>query len=125
MTCKAGTELLRKVAVPTVAAIALMLCTTLSARPQAGKGQLGVMIFPFADGNTYACNINVVATPTKGGSWPLGNDNWSCMATLTDGTPVTGTVKGEGFALADDGSFGFLVDVTERSDGTANVKAHI
>jgi len=124
MTCKAGTELLRKVAVPTVAAIALMFCTTQSARPQAIHGQLNdATIIVFDDGNSYSCDLNLVATPSQVG-------NWQCQATLTDGTPVTQGTKSLGVAIAEietpfgPGEIEFLVDVEERPDGTANVKAH-
>jgi len=132
MTCKAGSKLLRKVAVPTVAAITLMLCTTQSARPQSFHGQQDATIYSGANLNVYSCEINALSTPQKAGTWPVAKTNWSCTATLTDGTPVTSAVKSEGqasFEITIPG-FGqitifFPVDITERPDGTANVKSHI
>jgi hypothetical protein len=124
MTCKAGREFLRKLAMPTTAAIALMLCTTLPARPQAIHGQLdGVTIMYLADGNEYSCDLGLVFTPSQ-------ITNWHCQATLTTGTPVEHAVSSEGYAVAiintpfGPGEIEFPVDVVERPDGTANVEAH-
>lgn len=132
MTCKAGRELLRKLVFPTVAAFALLLCTALPARAQASHGQVDATIYSGANGNIYSCELNATSTPNKTGTWPVSKTNFSCTATLTSGTPVTGSVKSDGFATFEEDipgfgtvTVGFSVVVEERSDGTAKVSAHI
>lgn len=133
MTCKAGRELLRKLAIPTLVATAVMLCTAPRARAQAAHSQIvDVTIFSGANGNIYTCDMNVVSSPTKTGSWPVQKNDFSCTADLTSGTPVTTGTRSEGFAsfTVIDPIFGpitieFQVIVEERSDGTAKVSAHL
>jgi len=124
MTCKAGAVLLRKVAVPTVVAIALMFSTTQSARPQASQAQITGMTIQFLpDGNQYTCDLNVVFTPSFVA-------NFHCQATLTVGSPVDHAVKSQAAATLEietpfgPGELFIPVNVEERPDGTANVYAH-
>lgn len=129
MTCKRGREFLCKLALPSIAAIAGMLCTTRSARAQAIHEKLTAAIIEFADGNMYSCEIQDVSTPTEGENWPIGRSNWECEATLTSGTAVMHAVRTQGIAyvtvnLPFPVELNFLVDVEQRPDGTAHIAAH-
>jgi len=127
MTCKAGREVVSKLAVSSLTAIALMLGTALPARAQARQTvvDLSMIMVMTADGmNMYACEMTIVTTPT-------GKVTGQCTATLTSrGYAVTEALRSQG-DMAMGMTMGppmimwmFMVDVEELPEGTAIVTLH-
>jgi hypothetical protein len=128
MTCKAGRELLRKLVLPCLTAMALMLCAALPARAQATHSTVNLMVMT-SDGNTYSCELALVSTPS-------GRANGHCIATLTNGEAVMEATRFDdqmamelmvmnmgGMTMIMEMPFG-MVDVEEIPGGTANVTYH-
>lgn len=128
MTCKAGREVLCKLAFSSLIAIALMLGTALPARAQANHSTINLLVTT-ADGNTYGCELTLVTTPK-------GRANGECTATLISGSGVTEGATFEnqlamqwmemsmgGMPMTMVWPFG-LVDVEETPGSTANVIYH-
>ena len=128
MTCKAGREVLRKLAFPSLTAIALMLGTALPARAQATHSTVDLMVTT-SDGNTYSCMLGIVSTPS-------GRVNGQCIATLTFGEAVTKSTQFDnqfamelivmnmgGMTMTMEMPFG-MVDVEELPGGIASVTYH-
>lgn len=129
MTCKAGRELLQKLAFPTLTALALMLCAVSPARAQATHSTVNLIVTT-ADGNTYGCELNLVTTPK-------GRTNGECIATLSWGDGVTESTQFDdqfamqlmemnmgGMTMIMEMPFG-MVDVEELPGGIANITYHI
>ena len=128
MTCKAGRELLRKLVLPCLTAMTLMLCAALPARAQATHSTVNLMVMT-SDGNTYSCELALVSTPS-------GRVNGHCIATLTTGDAVMEATRFDdqmamelmvmnmgGMTMIMEMPFG-MVDVEEIPGGTANVTYH-
>jgi len=127
MTYKAGREVVCKLAVSSLTAMALMLGTALPARAQATRAvvDLSMIMVMTADGmNMYACQMKIVTAPT-------GKVTGQCTATLTSqGYAVTEALRSQG-DMAMGMSMGppmvmwmFMVDVEELPNDTAIVTLH-
>ena len=127
MTCKTGREVVCKLAVSSLTAIALMLGTALPARAQARQSIVDLVVTT-SDNNTYGCELTVVTTPS-------GRANGECIATLTGGNAVAEGTKSQQFAMQwvvmqmgpmtmqMEIPFG-TVEVEELPDGSANITYH-
>jgi hypothetical protein len=118
-------KLLCKLALPSLAAIALMLCTALPARAQAKHSVVDLMVTT-PDGNMYSCELSIVTTPS-------GRTNGQCTAdSMMEMSPVTETIRSDNqMAMEAMEMMGMtmwmtmgMVDVEELPGGTAIVTFH-
>lgn len=130
MTCKAGRELLQKLAFPTLTALVLMLCAVSPARAQATHSSVDLMVTT-PDGNMYSCELALVTTPSGRANGQCTADSVMEMSPVTEATQFDDQMGWQlmemdmgGMIMTMEMPFG-MVDVEELPGGTANITYHI